>query len=118
MANKIRGQQLAQSRPSDTAAVSLYKPEKLHWVEVQKLVVCNTSALATTFRVMHDDNGTTYDKTTSLFWDIPIDPGETVTITENYWMDGATAGNFAVASGTGNALTFTLYGTKDLRKHG
>jgi hypothetical protein len=111
--NRISGQQLAQSRPSSTTAASIYAPRSQFRIEIRKFVVCNTSEDAATFRIFHDDNGSTYDETTALFWDSPIDAGETVTIEEEFWMIGRSQGNVAVRTSVSNALTFTVYGARD-----
>ena len=110
LANRVSGQQLAQLRPANTTAASIYAPRSQFRIEIRKFVICNTSGSAATFRIFHDDNGSTYDETTALFWDSPIDAGETVTIEEEFWMIGRSQGNVAVRTSVSNALTFTLYG--------
>jgi hypothetical protein len=113
MITKLPARQLGQSRPGDANAVSIYAPASHNRTEIRKIVVCNTGSVSRTFRLFHDEDGTTYNETTALFWDIPIATGETVTITDEYWMDGAAAGNFAVRSSAANDLTFTLYGSEE-----
>ena len=108
--NRISGQQLAQSRPSSTTAASIYAPRSQFRIEIRKFVICNTSGSAATFRIFHDDNGTTYDETTALFWDSAIAADTTVTVEEEFWMIGRSQGNIAVRTSVNNALTFTLYG--------
>ena len=105
----IQEKQLGQLRPGTTSAVSIYSPPaSTTWV-VKNLVVCNTTASSATFRVFHDEDGTTYDETTALFYDVPINANETLTFTS--LMAGSnTAGNVAVRTDTASALNFTLYG--------
>jgi hypothetical protein len=110
---KLPSKQISQTRPANATAVSVYTIADHYRTEIRKIVVCNTSSLAATFRIFHDEDGSTYDETTALFWNVPIDSGETVTITEEYWIDGRSNGNFAVRSATGNALTFTIYGAEE-----
>ena len=105
-------QQLAQARPSGTTAVSLYSPSLSKEVIFKSLVICNTSGAPATFRIFHDDNGTTYDETTALFCDTSIAADTTVTITDVIAGNNpaGVAGNIAVRTSVANALTFTAYG--------
>ena len=110
----VKGKQLAQARPANTTAVSAYTPPSAEIVtEIRKIIICNTTASAATFRLFHDDNGTTYDETTALYFDDSVPANKTVTIQYpvgcGLWMDDDT-GNLAVRTGTGSALTFTIYG--------
>ncbi len=107
----LQEKQLGQLRPANTTAASLYSPPAATTWVGKNLVVCNTSASSALFRVFHDEDGTTYDETTALFWDVSISAGETVSITG--LMAGYTnAGNIGVRTDTANALTFTLYGAE------
>ena len=116
LANRLPARQLGQTRPANSTAVSIYAPASHYRTEVRKFVVCNTSVNATTFRIFHDVDGDTYTEATALFWDIPIDPGETIGIEEQFWMDGRQSGNLAVKSSEGNALTYTIYGAEEKAK--
>jgi hypothetical protein len=107
------GRQIAQSRPSSSSATSLYAIPNHYRTEIRKIIVCNTSANVATFRIFHDVDGAIYTEATALFWDIPIDPGETIGIEEQFWMDGKQSGNLAVKSSEGNALTYTIYGAEE-----
>jgi hypothetical protein len=107
------GHVLAQSRPSTSSAVSLYAPASHNRTEIRKIIISNVSADPVTFRIFHDEDGTTYDETTSLFWNIPVDNGETVSIEEQFWMEGRKSGNLAIRSSVANALNFTVYGAED-----
>ena len=114
MTLKIPGKQLAQLRPSNTTAASLYSPTAQRRSEARKIVICNTSTNPQTYRIFHDNDGTTYDQTTSLCWDIPIGVGVTDTFTEEIWL-ADDSGNLAVKTSTSNALTFTAYGSEEKR---
>lgn len=105
----MKGTQLAQSRPSDTNAVSVYSPDRGEVVNIKEIIVCNTTGSAATYRIFHDEDGTTYDQSTALFYDVSLD-GNTSTILElDEWMRDS-SGNLAVAVGTGSAITFTVSG--------
>jgi hypothetical protein len=108
-----QGRILGQLRPANTTAASIYSPPTHLKAEIRKIVVCNTSGSGTTFRIFHSQASTTYDETTALYWDVAIAADTTTSYVEEFWMDGREGGNFAVASGVGNALTFTVYGSAE-----
>ena len=110
MPAETRSKVLAQLRPADTNAASLYSPPDNRTVEITALLVCNQSGSAATFRIFLDDDGTTYDQTTALYYDVPLGADLTWEITVKGWGMIVTAGNLAVRSSVGNALTFTLFG--------
>lgn len=101
--------QLAQLRPSDTNAASLVSPARLHTLEVETVVVCNTTGSAVTFRLFHDDDGTTYDQSTALQYDAALPANSSVSFEVGIEMNNSN-GNLAVRSSSGNAITFTAYG--------
>lgn len=104
---------LAQSRPSDTTAASAYSPStNTIRAEITLIVVCNTSGSAAKFRVFIDEDGTTYDESTALFWDINVPADTTVEVLDrhsSYWMTKS-ASNLAVRTDTASAFTFTVFG--------
>jgi hypothetical protein len=105
----VNGSQLGQLRPANTTAASVYSPAASIETRVTAITVCNTSGAAATFRIFHDDNGTTYDQTTALYYDVPIAADDTVTLEVFILMNDAT-GNLAVRTSVNDALTFTAYG--------
>ena len=106
----VRALQLGQSRPANTTAVSIYTLPANVSTKVTMITIANTSGSDDDFRIFHDVNGTTYDETTAIFYDTDI-PADTVVEwePEDLWLDN-TSGNIAVRTGTGNAITFTMYG--------
>lgn len=102
---------LGQIRPSDTNPVSLYSPGANKSIIIKSVYVCNTSGIAATFRIFLDDNGTTYDESTALFWDTSIGPDTTVELDTFISMNDQT-GNLGVRSSNANALTFTAFGAE------
>ena len=102
---------LAQSRPANTTAVSVYSPPSSTITEIVKIVICNTTGTSQDFRIFLDNAGTTYDETTALFWDVPIPGDTTVQIEAGWWMDNSLA-NLAVRTDSGNAFTFTVFGAE------
>jgi hypothetical protein len=100
--------QLGQQRPNTTAAVSIYNPPVGNSV-VHSIIICNTTTSAAKYRIFCDDDGTTYDETTALFYDVSLPAKTTDTLEVKICMNDAT-GNLAVSTDTANALTFTLFG--------
>ena len=96
----------------DPRAASIISPDaEGEVIEIEELVVANTSASNTTFSVYHDEDGTTYDENTALFHDTSIDANTTVQI-QCKWTLRNPSGNFAIESGANNAITFTVYGER------
>lgn len=107
----IQEGQLGQLRPSSTTAQSLYSPAaSTTWVG-KSLAICNTSGSVAKARVFHDENGTTYDESTALIWDVELEADETVFI-DSLLCGSDSAGNVGVRTDTANALTFTFYGAE------
>lgn len=110
------GTQLGQLRPADTNAASVYSPAADVTTEVTSIVIANTTALAAAFRLFLDDNGTTYDQTTALYYDHSVAANDSITLPESgvggWWMADST-GNLAFRTDTANALTITVFGTEE-----
>lgn len=103
--------QLAQSRPGVTSAASIYSPGASTETTIKAIVICNTTASSAAFSIYIDDNGTTYDQTTALFYSSSIGANETVFVDTFLCMNDST-GNFAVQTDTASALTFTVFGAE------
>ena len=99
--------QVAQARENSTNAVSVYSSGSSETVQIFAKI-CNTTTSDVALRLFHDNDGTTYDESTALVWDIIIEPGQ-VFDTDKIFMNNS-SGNFAYRSGTANALTITVYG--------
>lgn len=103
--------QLAQSRPSGTTAAAIYTPSRK--AEILYINICNSTGSAATFQLYHDDDGTTYDQSTALYYNKSVAANDTITINANMLGGGLpvnVGGNIAFQTGTGSALTITLYG--------
>jgi hypothetical protein len=107
----IQEKQLGQLRPTDTTAASLYSPgSSTTWV-AKSLIVCNTTGSAATFRIFHDEDGTTYDETTALYFDKSVPANDSIEV--SLFLAGSnSSGNVAARTDTANALNFTLYGAE------
>lgn len=76
-------------------------------------MVCNTTGSATTFDIYHDDDGSTYDQTTALFYGVSIEANTTVEVVADAEGSGipmARTANLGVKPGADQALTFSIYG--------
>jgi hypothetical protein len=103
--------QLGQARPANTTAVSIYSPGASVTGIVKNIVVCNTSGASATMRLFLDDDGTTYDETTALFWDVQLDADSSLQL-DGHWGMNDSSGNLAVRTDTNDALTFTVHGVE------
>jgi hypothetical protein len=103
--------QLAQTQLTTTAATSIFQVTAGQEAVIKAVRVCNTSAGNVTIVLYHDNDGTTYDNTTTVLPQTTVAANKIVTDGgEMTYMMNNTAGNFAAKAGTANALTITLYG--------
>lgn len=107
----LQEKQLGQARPSVTTAVSIYSPASDITGIIKTIYICNTSAASATLRIFVDDDGSTFDETTALFWDASLGAGETLQL-DTFIALNDSSGNIGVRSNTANALTFTLFGAE------
>ena len=107
----LQEKQLGQARPAGTTAVSIYSPGAGVTAIIRNVTVTNTTGLAANFSLYHDDDGTTYDQTTALYYTVRIEKNQTISLTAFMAMNNS-SGNLAVQTDTANALTFTVYGAE------
>jgi len=113
MPENLKGVQIAQSRPSNTTAVSAVSPTDGQIIQVTSVFLANTTSANATFRIFHDEDGTTYDESTALFYDVTLDANTSLHIDlADIWLRNS-SGNLAVRVGTASAITFTFYGIAD-----
>lgn len=103
---------LAQLRPGDTNAVSVYSPPASAQTEIKSINICNTAATPQKFRIFFDNDGTTYDESTALFWDTLVSSDTTIMIEAGWWLTKST-GNLAVRTDLASAFTFTVFGAEN-----
>ena len=104
-------QQIGQARENSTNAVSVYSPAASTTAVIKTIFVCNQSGASATFRLFVDDDGTTYDENTALYWDVSVPANYTLKIETFVAMNDQT-GNIAYRSSVANALTITMFGAK------
>lgn len=105
-----RPYQLGQLRPADANAASLYTPDVSG--TVRELIVCNTSGADAKARIFHDEDGSTYDEDTALYWDVTVYADRPPLHLTGLEWGVQHGGNVAVRSDTADALNFTAYGTE------
>lgn len=105
--------QLGQTRPPTAGTfVSIYSPGTGVRASSLVLTIANTSGADSTYRICQDDNGTTYDESTALAWDVAILADSVAKVNVGPMDDSS--GNLAVTAGDNNAITFTLHGMEAL----
>ena len=103
--------QLGQARENSTSAVSVYSPGSGVTTIIKTIFLTNTSGSPADYRLFCDDDGTTYDESTTLAWDVEIGDDEMVEIDCFIAMNDS-SGNFAYRSSVANAITITLFGAE------
>jgi len=104
----IVGGQLAQARAT-TSAVSILSPGVGQEKWVKQIVIVNTSGAPCWIKIYWDEDGTTYDDTTIVFYG-------NITATVPFVYDvglkimGNAAGNLAIKAQTNDSLTVTVTG--------
>lgn len=99
--------QLGQYRENSTNAVSIYSCAAGQTAQLF-IKIANVSSRTAFVRLFHDANGTTYDESTAICFDLKIVPGEFLEM-DHIFVDDST-GNVAYRSSIANALTATVYG--------
>lgn len=106
------GVMLGQSRPSGTSTETLVNTLDKSKFIVYTIYIANNTSSAADFSIYHDNDGTTYDQSTALYYEVSLAGNTTEKIEIRRGLpvvDGATIG---IKSGTGDALTFTIYGVE------
>lgn len=102
---------LSQLHPSDITATTAFTVSDGYTNIITTIHVCNTSLNDLMFSIYLDDDGTTYDKTTALYYDVPISAKETVQIQTHVGMN-TVGGSIGVKGSAGASLTFTINGVE------
>ena len=100
---------LAQVRPSGTSATTGYTKPSKKTVTITHIVISNTTGSAVTVSLYYDADGSTYDETTSILFGQTIAANDTWIIDIPWTMEVA-SGTVGVRTGTGSALTFSIFG--------
>jgi|TARA_R110000824_G_scaffold14736_1_gene62532 hypothetical protein len=114
MLNLAYGAQLAQVRPANTNAATVYTSGRS--VEITKIILCETSGSSCTFRIFHDNDGTTYDQTTALYYDVALAANTTLVISTEVLGAGLSVyktGAIGFRTSVANTPTITIYGVME-----
>lgn len=103
--------QLGQSRDNDTNAHSIYSPAAGVTAIITTIVLTNTSAYTANVDVYLDDDGSTYDESTAIIWNIRI-PAKATEIVMGFFPMNNSSGNLAYKERTANAITITAFGVE------
>ncbi len=107
----IQEKQLAQARENSTNAVSVYSPGSGITAIIKTIILCNQSGSAATARIFIDDDGTTYDESTAILFDVDVPVGESIILNTFIAMNNQN-GNLAYRSSVANAITITIFGAE------
>jgi len=102
--NKQLGQAVAT-----TTATSIYSPASGVEAVIKQITVCNTTNSIVKLSLYRDDDGTTYDTTTTVKYDQDV-PAKSTELWDVYYCMNDSTGNFAIEAGASSSLTVTLDG--------
>ena len=99
--------QLAQLRYNATTPISIYQCGVGETVQIFAKVA-NVSAAPALLSIYHDHNGSTYDQSTALVYQMKMSPGDLFEL-DHVFINNP-SGNLAYQSSVANALIITVYG--------
>jgi len=103
--------QLGQKRENSTNAVSVYSPAAEVTAIISSIRICNNTGSSRTFSLFVDDDGTTYDESTAIYFNSPLTANETLAI-DGFMAMNNSSGNLAYSSSLANAVTITVFGAE------
>ena len=104
MLNLAYGAQLAQVRPANTNAATVYTSGRS--VEITKIILCETSGSSCTFRIFHDNDG----------YDVALAANTTLVISTEVLGAGLSVyktGAIGFRTSVANTPTITIYGVME-----
>ena len=103
--------QLGQARENSTDPVSVYSPAASVTAIISTIKICNNTGVARTFSLFLDDDGTTYDESTALYFNSPLTPNQILTVNDFMAMNNPD-GNLAYSVSLANAVTISVFGAE------
>jgi len=100
---------LAQTANPGTTAVAHYTKVTAKITVVKRIVICNKTASATTFRIHFHNTGSTYSTSNALWYDVPINANTTIEL-DTFIALNTTAGTIGIQEGNASSLVFTSFG--------
>lgn len=100
---------IGQLRPSNTTAAAAYTKPVKKIPLVSSIFIANTTTASAKYSIYLDADGTTYNESTALFFNVELLANSTalVEFKGSIIIDG---GSIGVKTDTANALTFTIFG--------
>lgn len=102
--------QLGQVRPNSTDPTLLIEALDRSKFIVYTIIVTNVSGSGRTYRIFHDDDGTTYNQNSALVYDKTLASNDYEVINIRDGLTIGPKGNLAVRSNAADGITFTAYG--------
>jgi len=100
---------LGTLRPADTNAHVIFS--NVSTAIVKSIFVCNTTALAATYRIFYAPHGVGEDQETAIYYDVSLAANTTTLLDDLHLVfDSRGQGVLVVRVGTASALTFTATG--------
>lgn len=103
---------LSQDTPPNTNAYSVVSAGIKRKVLLTSIIIVNTTSNAAAYSLYLNKNGNTYNTATTISYNTSLAANTMALLefTNGLPIDLQYAGNFAIQSGTANALTFTTMG--------
>lgn len=108
----FNGNQLAQLRPANTSTTTLLDPIDNSLYIVYTIVIANVTGTAANASLFHDLDGTTFDQSTALLYQVSVPGNDSTILTFEKGLTITPSGHLGVQSGTSSSLTYTIYGLK------
>jgi hypothetical protein len=100
--------QLAQAELTNSP-VSYYSPAANIETSIDSIIITNTTNVDRWFILWVDDNGTTYNDTTVLYFEVEVPRNTSMELDKKIYMNDST-GNLAMEAEINSALTATIFG--------
>lgn len=110
--NIFNGNQLAQARPADTNTATFLDPIDNNLYIVYTIIIANVTGTAANASLFHDNDGTTYDQSTALLYQVSVPGNDSTIITFEKGLTIRGSAHLGIQSGTSSALTYSLYGIR------
>ena len=107
----MQEKQLGQARENSTNAVSVYSPGVSTTAIISSIRICNNTGSARTFSLFLDDDGTTYDESTAIYFNAPLTANQTLAI-DGFMAMNNSSGNLAYSASLAQAVTITVFGAE------
>ncbi len=106
--------QLAQLRPSSTAAEQLFTSTQNKPWTIDLIILTNNSTGSVDVTIYNDDDGSVYDDTNCVLSTVTLHKGQTMEFTPSEGISGHSKGSsVGVKVNTADTVAFTAYGYEE-----